>query len=251
MVHCPKCGKEVSEDDVFCPNCGETLKKTEETVAPRTSAISPGAMVHLNFAFNLSMKKPAIFVPAILGGIISLLISGLTSLWFGAYSWQMWWLYGPNAPGLMALVALSALLGFVGAIISYILFFASLDMSRDAYVDAPLDLGGSVRYVLGRIGTLILASIVGFIMTITIILIPVALLMFVIMVVDETGIGKSISRAFSVVGKTLGSVLIILVVAIVGSIIIGFIPIIGGLLTACLNVVIGLAFIDLYSNYKK
>lgn len=124
-------------------------------------------------------------------------------------------------------------------------------MSRDAYFDAPLNLRGSVNYVLGRIGIFIVASIVGAIMSITIILIPAVILMFVVMVVDETGIGNSLSRAFSVLSRELGDVLLLLVVSIVGSFILGIIPFIGDLLATALRVIIGLAFIDLYYLYKK
>ena len=124
-------------------------------------------------------------------------------------------------------------------------------MSRDACLDKPLSIGESVGYVLSRLGTLILASIIGVIFTVTIILIPVAILMFVIIVVDETGIGNSISRSFNVLGKKLGDVLILILVGIVGNVILNFIPIIGGLLSTILNVVVGIAFMVLYFEYKR
>jgi hypothetical protein len=32
MPYCPKCGKEVKDDAVFCPYCGESMKPTEHVV---------------------------------------------------------------------------------------------------------------------------------------------------------------------------------------------------------------------------
>jgi len=256
MPYCPKCGKEVSDDDTFCPHCGEILKKAEGAAAPQAAAASSrqGAIENLTFAFNLASKKPMVFVPALIGSVISIILSALISIWLGAYASQIVFgtLGGPqDLSGFMSLAILSGIVGLVGAIISYILLIASIDMSRDAYLNTPLNLAESINYVFGRIGIFILATIIGAILSITIILIPVVLLMFVIMVVDETGIGNSISKAFGVLGKRLGDVLILLVISIVGGLVLGFIPYIGSLLEAVLNVVIGLAFIDLYFTYKK
>jgi len=195
-----------------------------------------------------------IFVPALLGSLISIVISNFTRFSMGVYRqglWSGWPSVPPYHPGGISLLLLNGMLSFLGFVVSYILFFASLDMSRDAYLDAPLNLRGSVNYVLGRIVIFIVASIVGAIMSITIILIPAVILMFVVMVVDETGIGNSLSRAFSVLSRELGDVLVLLVVSIVGSFILGIIPFIGDILETALRVVIGLAFIDLYYLYKK
>jgi hypothetical protein len=97
----------------------------------------------------------------------------------------------------------------------------------------------------------ILASIIGAILAITIILIPVVILMFVIMVIDETGIGDSISIAFKVLGNRLGDIIILIIIAIVGSFVLSLIPFIGSILVAGFTVLVGLAFIDIYYNYKK
>ncbi|MBS7651562.1 MAG: zinc ribbon domain-containing protein [Candidatus Bathyarchaeia archaeon] len=249
MPYCPKCGGEVAEGDRFCPHCGERLERGgEEGVAPP----SPGALEHLSFAFNLASRKPMVFAPAILGGVISMVISGLVSFTVGLYPWGFTPGLGyPPTPRLASIIIFAGLASIVGAIISYILFFASLDMSRDAYLDRPLDLGKSVGYVLRRLGTIVVASIVGAILMVTIILIPVALIMFVILVFDETGIGDSISKAFGVLRRELGDIIILLIIAIAGSFILGLIPMIGSLLSSAFNVIISIAFIDLYSYYKK
>jgi hypothetical protein len=161
-------------------------------------------------------------------------------------SWSL--LQGSISPSLLAFGGLLSLFGFI---ISYILTFASLDMSRDAYLNEPLNLGGSVNYVFGRIGTFIIASIVGAILSITIILIPAVIFMLTIIVIDETGIMDALTKALRVIGRDLGDVITVIIVAIVGSIILGIVPLIGGFLTSALNVIIGLAFIDIYFQYKR
>jgi len=185
---------------------------------------------HLKIGYNVANQNPTVFVPALLAGIIS---SGIN------------WLSQGN-PG-----EIGILLSLAAAIISFMLSFASLDMSRDAYNRQPLDLGQSMSYVSGRLLAFIVAAIVGGIMSITIILIPVVVLMFSIMVIDETGLTNALSKAFSVLGADLSDVLLILLVSIIGSFVISFVPLVSGLLNAALNVIIGLAFIDLYYNYKK
>ena len=246
MPRCPRCGEELPDGASFCTSCGFSLGGTDEGRSSRE-----GATDHLRFGFQLASEKPMVFVPALLGSIISMVISNFTRFSLGIHRLslgQMW----PGALSYpVSLFLVGGLLSLVGFVVSYILFFASIDMSRDAYFDSPLNLSGSVNYVIGRIGLFIVASIVGAFLSITIILIPVALLMFVVMVVDEAGVGHSLPRAFSVVRGELGDVIILLVVSIVGSIILGFVPYISDLLVSALEVIIGLAFIDLYYLYKK
>jgi hypothetical protein len=146
---------------------------------------------------------------------------------------------------------MAGIISLIGTVITFVLNFATIDMARDAYLDEPLDLERSFRYVLGRIVTFFFASIVAALLSITIVLIPIAILMMVIIVMDETSITAAISQAFSVLGRDLGNVIVILIAAIIGYIILGFIPMIGGLLTACFGVIINLAFIDVYYQYQR
>jgi hypothetical protein len=186
------------------------------------------------------MEKPMVLAPVLLGSLISTLINPT-----GSTPWSP--LEASYSPTLL-LVSLVAL---AGSILVYILNFATIDMARDAYLGESLDLGRSMNYVVGRIGTFIVASIVGALMSITVILIPVSILMFVVIVMDETGVGAAVSRAFNVLMADIGDVTLILVVSIIGTVILSFVPWIGGILTACLGVVIDLAFIDVYDQYKK
>jgi hypothetical protein len=179
-----------------------------------------------------------VFAPVIIGGLISSAISA----------------WGPqplSQSGFVPVVFIGFLVSIVGAVVSFILNFAAIDMARDAYTNEPMDLGRSFSYAAGRIGTFIVASIIAGILSITIILIPVAILMMVIIVVDETGIVDALSQAFGVLGRDLGDVIVILIVAIIGYAVLGWVPLIGGLLTSAFGVVLDLAFIDVYDQYRR
>lgn len=241
-MKCPRCGNEVLEEASYCKTCGEKLQ------GPRTSeeaATPKGAAEHLSTAFKLATKKPMVFAPALIGGVISMIIS---FIWTGPSGYGFSEL--GSTPGEYPFLTMIGIASLIGSIISYILNFASIDMSRDAYLDQPLDLMSSVNYVIGRILPFILASIVGVLLSITIILIPVVILMFVILVIDETGIGDAVSKAFKVLMYDPGDITLVLIVSIIGSAVLSYVPVICSLLEACLNVIIGLAFIDIYFHYK-
>jgi hypothetical protein len=236
LPYCPRCGNEVEENYRNCPNCGKKLGVPSGRA--RYDPSRRGATDHLSLGFSLALDKPMVFAPVLLGGIISSIIG----IWVNAPLYQ---------PTVSPVLLLAGLVSLIGSIIAFILNFASIDMARDAYLGDSLDLMGSVNYVVGRILTFITASIIGALMFMTIILIPVVILMFVIIVMDETGVVNAISQSFSVISKDLRDVIVILVVAIVGWLILFFIPYVGDLLYACLLVVLNLAFIDVYYHYRK
>lgn len=235
--YCPHCGDEIIEGSKFCTTCGASLDPGEDgpsAAGEKGPSVAGGEkrsyVEHLTVGFNVAASQPMVFVPAVLAGVIGAVIYWVTM-------------------GSMGYTA--ALLSIVASIITFVLNFASIDMSRDAYQNEALDLGESVNYVTGRIVEFIVAAIVGGLMAVTIILIPVVILMFVVMVMDETGITDAVSKSLDVLRADLGDVLLILLVSIVGSFVIGYVPFVSALLDAALNVVVGLAFIDLYANYKS
>ena len=227
MAYCSSCGKEIEEGTEFCPHCGKNVTTGKRVRRPRDD-FGTGITGNLNLAFNLALSKPMVFVPAVLSGLISAVLDNAGETFF-----------------------LGVIISLVMAAISFLLNFASIDMSRDAYVGDPLDLMGSVNYVLERFLTFLVASIVGAVMTITVILIPVALLMFVIIVMDETGIGEAVSEAVGVVGRNLGDMLVLFVISVLGFILLAFVPLAGGLLNSCFGVVLNLALMDLYEHDQR
>ena len=236
MPFCPNCGIEFEGDPDFCPSCGHSLKATGRRSSSGGREARAGD--HLSLGFNLSLAKPMVFAPVIIGGLISSAI-------------RVWGRQPLSQSGFVPVVFIGSLISIIGAVVSFILNFATIDMARDAYTDEPLDLGRSFSYAAGRIVTFFVASIVAGILSITIILIPVAILMMVIIVMDETGIVDALGQSFGVLGRDLGDIIVILVVAIIGYAILGWVPLIGGLLTSCFSVVLDLAFIDVYDQYRR
>jgi hypothetical protein len=234
LPYCPKCGVEVDEKENYCPACGQRI--SGGGVGRVRGPSDRRAADHLSLGFNLAMARPMVFAPVLLGGIISAFID---SFW------------GPDPTGFAPILFFASIVSIVGLIIRFVLNFATIDMARDAYMDQPLDLGRSFNYALSRFLTFFIASIVAALLSFTIILIPVAILLVVIIVMDETGIMDAISQAFSVLSRDLGDVIILLVASIVGSFLLGWVPIVGGLLAACYGVVLDIAFIDVYHQYQR
>ena len=236
MTFCPKCGIEFEGEPAFCPSCGHSLRKSGNRPARGGSDARAGD--HLSLGFNIAMANPIVFAPVIIGGLISSAI-------------QVWGRQPLSQSGYVPVVFIGSLISIVGAVVSFILNFAAIDMARDAYTNEQLDMGRSFSYASGRILTFFMASIVAGILSITIILIPVAILMMVIIVVEETGIVDALSLSFGVLGRDFGDIIVILLVAIIGYALLGWVPLVGGLLASGFSIVLDLAFIDIYDHYRK
>tara|TARA_B100000315_G_C14416390_1_gene513429 strand:+ start:206 stop:898 length:693 start_codon:yes stop_codon:yes gene_type:complete len=213
----------MDEGLAFCPSCGERI------MAPGGGSARGGknarASDHLFWSFNMAMANPMVFLPVIIGGLIS-------------STMQFW-----ESGGLIVSI--------FGLVVLLILNFMAIDMSRDLYMNEPLDLGSSFSYATGRIGTFFVASIIAGIFYLTIVLTPIAILLMVIIVVDETGIGDALNQTFRVLGKDLRDIIVILLVTIIGYLVLERVPIVGGILAAAFGQILNLAFIDIYDRYRR
>ena len=234
VEYCPNCGSENPKGSQFCEKCGHRLQPEEQKKAEQTNTYTneKSAIEHLTMGYSIAFNQPIVFLPSIISGLIGALVG-----------------YALNWVGLGAFLSIT--LGLASSILSFILNFASIDMSRDAYNNQPLDLNRSIEYVVGRFVEFLVAAIVGGILSITIILIPVVVFMFTIMVLEEKGFYDSFISSLEVIKTDIGDVLVILVISIVASIITGYIPYLSMLLDSVVNVIIGIAFIDVYSTYKQ
>ena len=193
---------------------------------------------HLRSGFQIALSKPILFVPALL------------AILFDTLFWVITPSEGVIYPQFTYSMSLFALLYIPYIVVFTFLNFIGIDMSRDAYLDTPLSPGGSSRYVLRRIGTFVAAMLIGLFLMMTIVLIPVANLMFLIIVIEETGIRSSVSKALSVCRENLGDIIVLCILSIAPSWFLVHLPNISRLVTSALGVVINLAFIDLYFSTK-
>lgn len=244
----------------FCENCGYQLIQNQPASTAVTTPSAPpappgpsksagfGADVGsaLNKAYNIISTKPAVLLPALIGAVVSAVLSAVATGYFRFANFINLF----SVPASIGLLLVGGLLALIGGIVGYIMAFASLDMARNAYTGKSLSLAASVQYVFKRIGTFIVASIVGVILAITVILIPVVILMFVILVVDDVGIGASLSRAFKVIGARFSDMVLLLIIEIIGAYMLGLLPYLGPILVAAFNVLMALAFIDIYFHYR-
>jgi len=135
----------------------------------------------------------------------------------------------------------------------------TVDMANDAANQQIPNLGKSLNAVTSRFGVLLVAAIIAALCAITVILIPVALFIVTIAVVDQTGAGESTSKAFSFVLKNLGEVIVFFIIVIVIDIIFGFvfavIPVIGWFLGAVFQwlsvVVFTVASVHFYRDLRR
>lgn len=236
---CHNCGASIEEGIKFCPQCGADVTQTETVASSPSNQQYSGtprggekrALDHVTIGYNVALEQPMVFLPSIISGVLGAITS------YGLYNIGL----GDTA---------SMLIGLIISMVSFILNFASIDMSRDAYYKQPLDLMDSISYVVSRFFIFLLAAIVGGLLSITIILIPVVLFMFVIMVMDETGIMDAFQKAINVLKTDLVDVLLIIVISIVASIIISYVPFVSTFLNAAVNVILGIAFIDIYATFS-
>jgi hypothetical protein len=102
MPYCPKCGKEVKDDAVFCPYCGETMKP-QENVVYRRSRDEKDEKDERNEKNEKNEKSeknegPGAMWGAVMGGLIVIWL-GATFLLrtydlFPASQWWNWFLMG-------------------------------------------------------------------------------------------------------------------------------------------------------------
>lgn len=172
-----------------------------------TEAISQG--------FNISVKNPILFAPYAVPILIQLVFYALEN---------------PFVSLLGSLIA--AILGFIAACML-------VDMSNDAVSGRLIDLRRSLNLVVSRIGTLIVAAIIAALCSITVILLPIAIFIVVVAIIEELDAIESTKKAFDFVIKNLGEVIVFIVVVIVLGVIFSFgftlIPIVGSYIGAVIN----------------
>lgn len=178
-------------------------------------------------AINLCLKRPILFLPALAPIIIQVIFQVLGYVVF------------PNSILIWVGYFLAALVGFIASCMI-------VDMANDSINGRTVDLRKSLNFVTGKLGTLIIAAIIAAICTITFVLIPVALFIITIAVIEQTDAVESTKKSFNFVIRNLGEVIVFIIIVIVAAIILGvgfaFIPVVGPYLGAILNWIISVVW---------
>ena len=198
----------------------------------------------ISHGMNTSTKNPILFVPSLAPMVIQLLFLILAYEVF-SYQGSAWdWL------GLRVVKYPNPWLVwggyFIASIVGFIASCMIVDMANDVINGRPMDLKKSMNLVTGRLGTLILAAIISALCFFTFVLIPVALFIITIAIIEGTDAIESTKRAFDFVVKNLGEVIVFIIVVIVVAIVLGigfaFIPVVGAYIGAIASWIVNVIF---------
>jgi len=203
-------------------------------------------------SLSVFSKKPIVLLPALAGSIVSTLLSFIDGVSFFGWVWfANISFYSTNQ------ILLGIVVSLIQVSLTLFLIFVSLDMIRDAHLKVEPNIKKSISYVRSRIITIVLAVVIGQAMVITIVLIPLAIGMLVILVVDDTNVGTALSRALEFVRKRPIDLIALAAIALAARVIMGpvldlvvSIPFIG-LLTLVTDLMVAFAVMDIYSSYKQ
>jgi hypothetical protein len=206
----------------------------------------------LQNSFDLLIKNWIFLIPALAGMIFSQILKFVAQNYFVRFEWLIthWIMFG-IFPGY------DAPIGFIIMVIrgagAYFLMFVSLDMARNAYLKKEIDIMKSVEYVRKRIIPLTLASIIAFLFAFTIILIPLAILMIVIMIVDESEVEASITKGIKILLTNPINFLILTILIAIERVVLRYVlyPYTGHILTAPIDVLLILATMIIYLKLKQ
>lgn len=189
-------------------------------------------------AINLCLKRPILFLPALAPIIIQVLFQVLANVVFpttvtvGAFSY-------PGVTNAASNGLLIALGYFLAALVGFIAICMIVDMANDVSNGGTANLNKSLNFVMGKLGTLIIAAIISAICMITFVLIPVALFIAAIAIIEGTDAIESTKRSFRFVARNLGEVIVFIILVVIIAAILGFgfafIPVVGSYLGSVLN----------------
>jgi len=257
MANCPKCGAEIQENSNFCANCGYSIETRP--------IIRKGLGNHLRFSFNFIRKHPIILLPEFLAGLVSYglrRILGMVgeSLNIRDFILKQLGVNGTRITAVSDIPDISPLFWILPIIIIIILLlisgvsglfsFTTFHMVWDGHRTGNVEIGSSSRYTLSRIGKFFIASIIASLFSLTIILLPAAMFMYGIMVIENTGIRNGLSEGFKLslnkIGASAGLVILFLILTLLSE----AIPYVGEFLAFIPAVIVEIASLDLYMNYK-
>ena len=222
-------------------------------------------MSHISYSSSLIRKNPVLLVPELIAVIITWLfgqILGSSFYYLNISEWFSEWLGSngstlttvadytdiPSAFWLLPVAILVWLIVTAG--VSGLFSFQTLHMAFQATKDEPVNLSGSFNYLKSRLGKFFLASIIANIFALTFIMLPAALFMYSVMVVDFVGIREGLSKGFRVQMDRILTSIGLIILYYVSIFAVGLIPTIGTFLRFLPTAIIEIASLDIYMNLK-
>lgn len=208
---------------------------------------------------DILVKNPAVFIPSIAPLLVHSLFIALAYIVFpvkyyafNPYPYPHY--YEVTSPNPW----LSGTGYFLASIIGFLANCVVVDMANDIVSGHSADLVKSVNLIASRIGILLLVALVSAICYITIILIPVALFIVVVAVIENKGVLESLKGTMEFTVRNLNEVVVFAVIVIVASIIfnlVSLIPSIGAYLGSIIawvsSIVFTVASVQLYLALRQ
>ena len=180
----------------------------------------------LTDAYEILIKTPLLLVPAVAPIVIHLFFLVLAYQIFPVLQIIPFYgiIQGPNLPINWGGYLIASVIGFMASCIV-------VDMTSDLVHQKPLDLNKSLKLIRSKLDTLIISGIIVAVCFVTFILIPVALFIIVISILENTDAITSTKKSIALILNNLEEIGTFLVLIVLTSIIFGFgfgiIPIIG------------------------
>lgn len=188
---------------------------------------------------EIVIKNTILLVPYAVPIIVQLFFGVLAGLLPERYIVETYIVVAPNPYISFLGYLIASILGFIAACML-------VDMANNIIKNRPVDLKGSLNLVISRISTLIIVAIIAALCAITILLLPVAIFIVVVVMIEGAGAIEGAMKTFNFVVKNLGEVLIyIIIVIIVGAIFtFGFsmIPVVGPYISTIITWLINAMF---------
>ncbi len=255
MPLCPECNKPINEDQNYCPYCGKVL----DTNIPiphnqlRTSLFSS-----IKHALGVVKNNPILFLPELLASflgwglgealnlILTSLLSGLnTNVTYVGYHLIQEYDDSVYMIGIAVILA-----GLLVSAISGIFTFGLFHLTKNVYEHNDVNFGDTLRYLKGRFVILYFASLIGSLLSLTVILVPAVIYMYSVMVIEETGIRNGLSEGFKIsLNKILTSFGWVIIYMIFRLAVQLFLPY-SDFFFVIPGTILTVASIDIYYNYK-
>ncbi len=258
-IYCKKCGAENEDDALFCEKCGAELEKGVSKEARGKKSIGD----ILSEALNRITENPMMIVPYLIPVVLTLI--GSFVAWGSLVSVKE---IGPgfnfNAnffkDTALAYMGFASILGVLSWIFGIVATAFAINMTYNAVNGRKVTLSEAWSEIgAGKILILLVVAIITAILTILGFfalcigaLIVAILLMFVNqgIVIDNLDIGATFSNSYHIAKDNFFDVLILAIVFFILSFLVGWIPVIGGVLSVLVGMYGTVSYTILYLDRK-
>lgn len=222
---------------IYINTKGELIGAVKLMSAKSTEALSN--------SFNTTKKNPQLFIPTLAPIVIHIIFLILAYVVFPIrfVTWGVYGFYEMSAPNPW----ISWLGYFIASIVGFIAGCVIVDMANDVISGRQMDLKKSFNLVSSKLGTLILAALISAVCFITFVLIPIALFIITIAIIEGTDAIESTKRSFDFVIKNIAEVIvfiiIVIVIWIIFSVAFAYIPVVGAYIGSVISWILDAIFI--------